>query len=195
MADVRQPLAYRRRRLRQLSGSERARFHAGDETLFRRLVEEHSPRLLAVVRPFAGDLDEAHDLLQETWRRVYEKRKTFSGVGTLLGWLYAVCRSVCMTTAKRKATRAGAALEVGMAHGSPSLDPGASVERAALQSSIYRAVMDLPERERDVVILRMLEGLSTREAAERMGCAEGTVKAALHHAMKRLQSSMEVWAR
>jgi RNA polymerase sigma factor (sigma-70 family) len=55
--------------------------------------------------------------------------------------------------------------------------------------------MELPDRERDVVILRMLEGRSTREAAEALGCAEGTVKATLSHALKKLHSSMEIWVR
>ncbi len=53
--------------------------------------------------------------------------------------------------------------------------------------------MDLPERERDVVVLRMLYERSTRETAEVLGCAEGTVKSTLPHALKKLQVSMEVW--
>ena len=53
--------------------------------------------------------------------------------------------------------------------------------------------MELPERERDIVVLRMLYQRSIRETAEALGCAEGTVKAALHHALKKLQNSMEVW--
>ena len=53
--------------------------------------------------------------------------------------------------------------------------------------------MDLSESERDVVVLRMLEQRSTRETADALRCAEGTVKATLHHALKKLQHSMEVW--
>lgn len=70
-----------------LSRGELQRFHAGDEQLFRRLVDELSPRLLAVTRSFSRDLDEAHDLLQETWQRAYTKRGSFRGEGSILAWL------------------------------------------------------------------------------------------------------------
>ncbi len=78
----------------------------GSEHIFRRLVDAYSPRLLAVIRPFAADTDDAHDLLQETWRRAYVKRRTFSGTGSLLGWLYAVCRSVCLSDVRVRSARA-----------------------------------------------------------------------------------------
>ena len=67
------------------------------------------------------------------------------------------------------------------------------MERSALRESINRALMEIPERERDVVVLRMLHERSTQETAAAFGCAEGTVKSTLHHALKKLQVSMEVW--
>ncbi len=62
-----------------------------------------------------------------------------------------------------------------------------------MSSFVRTALMDLSERERDVVVLRMLEQRSTHETADALRCAEGTVKATLHHALKKLQHSMEVW--
>ncbi len=169
------------------------RFRAGDEAMFRRVVHEYSPRLLAFVRPFAADLDDAHDLLQEMWHRAYEKRQSFVGSGTLLGWLYAVSRTVCLTVVERRVSRdrlGGAAAQTAAMI---QQDPHLVAEHSALRESINRAVMELPERERDIVVLRMLYQRSTRETAEALGCAEGTVKAALHHALKKLQNSMEAW--
>ncbi len=138
-----------------LTSHDLSRFRTGEEAVFRRVVEDYSPRLLAFVRPFAADLDDAHDLLQEMWHRAYEKRRSFSGSGSLLGWLYAVCRTVCLASAERRTARGG------LAAGSP--------------------------------LARMLRQRSTRETAEMLGCAEGTVKATLHHALKKLQISTEVW--
>lgn len=179
----------------RLNSSELRLFHEGDAALFRRLVEEHSPHLLAVVRPFAGDLDEAHDLLQETWRRVFEKRATYLGQGTLAGWFYVVCRNVCLAAAQKSKSRGGVALDPEVLSGATPADPARDAEQARLRLSIGEALMALPARERDVVILRMLEQRSTRETAEALGCAEGTVKATLHHAMKKLRDSMKVWVR
>ncbi len=179
--------------MKPLTELELSRFRAGDEEMFRRLVEEYSPRLLAFVRPFASDIDDAHDLLQDMWRRAYDKRQSFAGSGTLLGWLYAVCRTVCLTSVHKRASRDRFPLESAHASGQGPSDPHVDAEQSALRESINRAVMELPERERDVVVLRMLSERSTRETAEVLGCAEGTVKSTLHHALKKLQVSMEVW--
>jgi RNA polymerase sigma factor (sigma-70 family) len=105
----------------------------------------------------------------------------------------ALCRgrTVCLASAERRVARGGLAAGSPLAPDPP--DPQHDAEQAALRESISRAVMDLPERERDVVVLRMLRQRSTRETAEMLGCAEGTVKATLHHALKKLQISMEVW--
>lgn len=177
----------------RLEGSDLVLFHRGDEDTFRRIVEEHSPRLLAVARSFAADLDEAHDLVQETWQRAYAKRATYQGSGTLLGWLFAVCRSVCRSALKRRRFQASSPVEPEDTLGLLAA-PDRMVERAELRRSVHLAVMQLPDRERDVVILRILAGKSTRETASELRCAEGTVKAALHHAVQKLQAAMEVWA-
>ncbi len=179
----------------RLSARELARFHDGDEVIFRRVVETWSPRLLAAVRPFAADLDDAHDLLQEAWLRAYDKRTAYTGTGTLIGWLYAVCRNVCLSALEKRRSREQLMPNDHDLALSPPPHPGDIAESAALGQSINRAIMELPDRERDVVVLRLVEQHSTREAAEMLGCAEGTVKAALHHAVKKLQASMEVWVR
>ncbi len=171
------------------------RFHAGDETLFRRLVEELSPRLLSLTRSFSRDLDEAHDLLQETWQRAYVKRQSFRGEGSIFAWLYAVCRNVCLAETGKRSARDGLSDDLDRLEAPGRSDPGVIAERAQLSRFLHRAVTDLPERERAVVILRLLEGLTTRETAAALGCAEGTVKAALHHALKKLETRMEVWVR
>ncbi len=177
----------------RLTEDELARFHAGDHELFRRVVEECSPRLLAFVRPFAADSDGAHDLLQDMWRRAYEKRRTFRGTSTLIGWLYAICRNLGLAAARKRVFRESVALDPADHTGSQPDTPDVATEHAELRVSINRALMDLPDRERDVVVLRLLDGKSTRETSQVLSCAEGTVKAALHHALKKLQSSMEVW--
>ena len=177
----------------RLTSDELARFHDGDEALFRQIVDQYSPRLLAFVLPFARDGDEAQDVLQDAWHRAYHKRRTFTGSGTLLGWLFAICRNVSLGVARTRTSRDAVILDPIDHSGTPPPAPDVATEQAELRRSVYHALMELPDRERDAVILRMLDGRSTRESATVLGCAEGTVKAALHHALKKLQSSMEVW--
>lgn len=178
-----------------LSQDEVKRFHDGDEAVFRQVVDSYSPRLLAVARPFARDLDEAYDLVQETWQRVYQKRHTYTATGSFLGWLYAVCRTVCLTAAGKRSSRNNARVDMPTATPTPSVDPHTAAENADFRDALNRALLELPERQRQVVILRFLEQLSTRETAKALGCAEGTVKATLSHAVRKLRKVMEVWVR
>ncbi len=169
------------------------RFQAGDHLVFRTVVERYSPRLLPVLRSFSADDDEANDLLQEVWHRAYKKCYSFAGTGTLLGWLLTIARTVGLATAQRRTSRSRFRPDPSQHMGRSGPDPALYVEQQELARSIRRALLDLPEREREVVILRMLEQRSTREAAALLGCAEGTVKASLHSALKKLRAPMEVW--
>ena len=171
------------------------RFRTGDHEIFRTIVQRYSPRLLPVVRSYAGDDDEAHDLLQDVWRRAYDKRRTFAGRGTLLGWLLAVARTVGLAAVERSTSRERFDPDPTLHMGQSDPDPSQQTEQRELARSLRRALLELPEREREVVILRMLEQRTTREAAARLGCAEGTVKASLHSALKKLRAPMEVWVR
>jgi RNA polymerase sigma-70 factor (ECF subfamily) len=160
------------------------RFHAGDETMFAELVTEYSPRLLPYVRRYAGPDADAGDLLQELWLRAFTKRHTFDGRGSLLGWLFMIARTVGMT-AVRKRTREPArdeSVDVVKLH-----DP----EPALYPDAFRDAVLALPERQREVVLLRLIEGMSTSETARVLGCAEGTVKATLHQAMRNLRAALK----
>ena len=67
------------------------------------------------------------------------------------------------------------------------------VERADLRRTVARALRRLPNRERTVLIFRLIEERSTRETAEALDCAEGTVEATLHHAVRKMQIAMRAW--
>lgn len=176
-----------------LGDGEIRRFRQGDPQMFRRIVERYSPRLMSVAITYAVDRDDARDLLQEVWFRVFRKRGQFVGRGSLIGWLYSICRTVCLDATAKRQTRdrlAPEALQI-----QPEYTPGSEdlVHRSEVRRSLHEALLALPTREREVAIMRMIEGRSTRETARLLGIAEGTVKAALHHAIKKLKSSMEVW--
>lgn len=173
-----------------LAGTDLDRFRDGDETLFRLLVDDLSPRLLAFALPFAEDADDAHDLVQETWQRVFHARRSYAGTGTLIGWILAVSRSVCLNAVKRRSARKTRPTHATI--GDEPARPDELLEGDEVRRTLHLAVMDLPPRERDVVWLRFLHQLSTRETAEQLGCAEGTVKATLNHAMKKLHTAMQV---
>lgn len=159
--------------------------------MFRRIVEALSPRLMSMTYSFTRDQDEARDLLQETWIRAYEKRHQYGGRGSLVGWLYSIGRSVCLDALAKRKRREELDFR---ATDSPSFDSSDQLDhRVDLRCALHSAFADLPPRERDVVWARLVSGLSTRETAKLLGCAEGTIKATLHHALGKIKISMEEW--
>lgn len=163
-----------------MNATDLGRFHDGEELLFDDLVGTYSARLLPYLRRFAGPEVDADDLLQECWLRVYRKRSTFSGRGSFVGWLFSVARTVGLAAVEKRA-RETASIDVTMTTGPESLD------RMSLRDALTDAVLGLPDRQREVVLLRLVEGRTTADTAERLGCAEGTVKATLHQATMKLR--------
>jgi RNA polymerase sigma-70 factor (ECF subfamily) len=162
------------------------RFHAGDEAHFADLVRAYSPRLLPHLRRYADDPREgdAHDLLQEVWLLAFRKRASFDGRGSFYGWLLMVSRTAGMTAVRKRSRQpeTEALLDLATDH---------EHDAGGLRDALRDAVLALPDRQRDVVLLRLVEGFSTAETARRLQCAEGTVKATLHQATRKLRQCLE----
>ena len=164
-------------------------FHRGDERLFAQLVHEHSPRLYAALRRYARRPEEADDLLQGVWLRAFEKRRTYDGRGSLVGWLFAICRTVGMAHVDRERREQTVRIET-----EPEAALATEQSRGAdgdLERRLFDTLTALPDAHREVVWLRFIEGCSTRETARQLGCAEGTVKSRLHYALARLHQTLE----
>lgn len=164
------------------------RFRDGDGEYLRELVLRYSPRIHALAARYARDEDAALDFVQETWIRAYERRATLRSSGAFVAWLLALCHSVCISRGTRLVDRRR---EVPIVHASDVAETGdgplAVLEAADRQARLADAVLRLPHRQRQVVIMRVIENCSTRDTATALGCAEGTVKATLHQAITRLR--------
>ena len=164
------------------------RFHDGDDRLFTELVRTYSPRLIPQLRRYASARDsDITDLLQDVWLRAFQKRRGFDGRGSLFGWLLTICRTVGLAAARKRHPEGTAALEMVASED----DVAQSVERKTQQSKLLSAIDALPTRQREIVLLRIIEDKSTAETARLLGCAEGTVKAALHAALHNLKELCE----
>jgi RNA polymerase sigma-70 factor, ECF subfamily len=153
--------------------------------VFAELVRAYSPRLRPFLRRYASVSADMNDLLQEIWLRAFRKRRTFAGRGSFFGWLLMVSRTVGMAEVGRR-QREPITQELTTEPGIES-DPDAGM----LVDTVRSAILTLPERQREVLLLRLLEGRTTAETARLLHCAEGTVKATLHHALRRLQALLK----
>ena len=161
------------------------RAKAGDVTAFEALAGIHADRLYAVALRFLGDGGEAEDVLQETLLRGWRGIHRFEGRAKVFTWLYRIAVNESNRALERRRRRRATmpvdeqAIEVP----APSRDgPASQAERQELRGSLQLAIGQLSMHCRTALVLRDIEGLSTREAAEIAGVGEAAFKSRLHQA-------------
>jgi RNA polymerase sigma-70 factor (ECF subfamily) len=151
-------------------------------------MREYSGHLLAVVSCYASDAVAAEDLLQEVWFRAYEAAPLRKPESPVRAWLIVIAlnvgrdhqRSVRRRTRLRRLWSASAR----------AVTEASELEFLHPQSRLWRAVAELPLLQQRVLMLRIIEGLSTAETAAVLERAEGTVKASLWRALQRLRGEV-----
>ena len=98
-------------------------------------------------------------------------------------WLVRTTRNVCREFNRRRPVLAASMVAEPVAAGTPEQDQF----RCEMASEVHRLIERLPDRQRDVVVLRLFEELSVADTARVMGCRPGTIKALLHKAVQRLK--------
>lgn len=157
------------------------------EAELRELIREQTPHLLAVARGFARGDTEAEDILQEVWWRAARRAGDRAEGVPLRAWLVAVTVNVGRDH-HRKARRRATLLRLwgwGRAVTPPSPDPRHE------GTALWRAVGELPRLQRDVVLLRIIEGYSTEECARLLARAEGTIKVSLARGLAKLRARFD----
>lgn len=154
----------------------------GDGAAFGRLVERHYDFVYRVAWRWSGRKADAEDIAQEVCARLGRAIRGYRGGGAFTTWLYAMtmnaARDVLRKSARDKAKAEALGLHA-LVEGQAAPDDRA--ER------LWEAVLRLPDKQRDAVLLVYGEGLSHAAAADAMACAEATVSWHIHEAKKRLK--------
>ena len=171
---------------------ERAR--AGDRAAFEELVRRCADRLYAVVLRFLGDRQEAEEVTQEAFLRAWRGIAGFQGQSEFFTWLYRIGINEAKRRAERRSpTEQSVSLDEERA-AAPSDrrdEPQRRAEQRDLRRALEQAVRALPPKYRAPLILRDIEGLSTREAAEIMELHESAFKSRLHRARLAVREAIE----
>jgi RNA polymerase sigma-70 factor (ECF subfamily) len=170
----------------------------GEAGALEQLISATYADVYALARRMLSDPEEAADATQEVFVRVMRSVIGFRGDSAFGTWLHRVTVNVCLTMLRKRARAREAGLvagytpfalpddETALATAGPSPDDRA--ETADLIARSEAALATLPEEARTVVVLRDIEGLSTKEVAELLGVSESVVKVRLHRAHAKLRS-------
>ena len=161
------------------------RSQAGDRAAFEELIRRHADRLYAVLLRFLGDPDDAAEATQEAFLRAWRSVGRFQSRSQFFTWLYRIgLNEAKRLGAKRAARSSVTSIEDEAVPEAPdwSEAPHSRLDQGELREVLERAVRGLPVEYRAPVILRDVEGLTTKQAAAIMGIREAAFKSRLHRA-------------
>jgi RNA polymerase sigma-70 factor (ECF subfamily) len=133
------------------------------------------------------DAEQARDATQETGLRFIRLLPRFRGESSITTWSLGIAINVVREMRRKRRPEPGDIPDVASDHASPEDMASLSEQRKVLQA----ALSELSERQREAVVCRYFEELSTEETAKIMGCAPGTVKATLHQALRALKNKVK----
>lgn len=163
----------------------------GDETAFARLARRYLRKAMAVALEYAGNREDAEDVVQDTFRRVLASLERYDSSRRFEPWFFTILRNTARNAAQRRRVRNHEALTV--EHASETPDPFESARRRELRRRINEAVESLPTGQRSCFRLRVVEGFSSAEAASALGLAESTVRVHVLKARRALQRLLDAW--
>ncbi len=184
-----------------------ARVAAGDAEAFALVVERNEERLLRVCRRMLGDPEAARDAAQEVFLKAYRNAGRYRPRGKVYTWLYRIAVNHCLNRLRRRRVvrflpwtgigGGGAGGEAGAPDDGPAFDPPGDepaadhrLEARQRWRRVQRALAELPDTQRAVVVLVRFEGLSYKETAEVLGVSLGAVESRLFRAMRNLESAL-----
>ena len=164
----------------------------GSEAAFRELVERYEDRVASVVIRMLGDTAEAEDAGQETFIRFYRSLHGFRGQASVGTYLIRIAINLSLTELKKRRRRSIFVpfTPLGTEHDAPEMDyadPAASAEYDDTGNRVQKALNQLKPEFRSVIVLRLMEGYSTKETAEILGLPIGTVLSRLRRAQEKLK--------
>ena len=180
-----------------------ARAQQGDMGAFRQLVERHQRRAFAIALALVRDENDARELVQEAFLRVYRGLPSFQGGSSFFTWLYRIITNLSIDLIRKPGRQHSAEVDDARLEADESQeadfpfisrvdggDPADVVRRREIASRLTQALDALPSYHRGVIVMREIEGLSYEEMAQAMGVSKGTIMSRLFHARQKLQKAL-----
>lgn len=161
------------------------RFLKGEEQAFSTLVHKYQKKAYSLAYRFTHNHQDADDLSQEAFIRVYSSLRNFRGGSNFFTWLYRIVTNLCINYLNRRPKRIQLPVEeLGISNPDPNAQ--SILEDKELRTKINIAIEKLPPRQKIAFTLRQLEELSFEEVSKIMKCSIGGAKASYFHAVQKL---------
>lgn len=186
------------------------RFQKGDEDAFNLLVRRHQKPLINFIARFTGDKDNAEDLAQETFIRMFKAANRYKpGRAQFKTWMYFIAKNLCKNEIRNRGRREryhvdnivsndnsidGNDEEIDLIASAPAdgaFQPEIALERKELRNTVQKAIAELPDQYRLPLVLRDIQGLSYDEIGNILELRSGTTKSRINRARLMLKDKLK----
>jgi len=171
------------------------RCRQGDQLAWEAFVRQYQRRIYSLATCYATDADEARDLAQDVFVRLYQNRRQWADADSFLPWMIRVARNLCVDKVRARKARPPASdipademLTLAAAGGTPE----EQFEAGSRQRLFYRALRRLTDLSREIILLKEIQGLQIEEVSRLLHIPLGTVKSRSNRA--RLELARHVLA-
>lgn len=165
----------------------------GNVNDFEKLVTAYEKNVYNIALRMVGDPDDAADMTQETFIKAYRALSGFRGDSKFSSWLYRIASNVCLDFLRSRSRHPQVSLSTVDEDDRATFElpdmrqnPEEQLMKKLGMEAVRRGLEQLPEQQRQILVLRELGGLSYAELAQTLGLEEGTVKSRIFRARKRL---------
>lgn len=170
---------------------QRLKEKSSSEAAFKELVTLYKERLYWHVRNMVKDHEDAHDVLQNTFLKIYRNIAQFKGESQLFSWMYRIATNEAITFLNRKSRQ----LQITSAELQDqligNLESDVYFEGDEIQLKLQKAIASLPAKQQQVFTMKYFEDLKYREMAEILETSEGALKASYHIATKKIEEYLK----
>jgi RNA polymerase sigma-70 factor (ECF subfamily) len=172
------------------------RVRNGEREAYRPLVERHQASLFRMAYARVRDEEDARDIVQGAFIKAWTHLDGFRQDASFLTWMRRIVENLCTDHARKKIRRKTGSYDDAIAtrdedgtilDGHQADDPAKALHNRQIRERIGAALDQLSEEQRQILLLREIDGLSYKEIAEHVGIPEGTVMSRLFYARKRVQ--------
>jgi len=170
------------------------RYLAGQDRAFDKLFKRYERPLFSFILRFVRDREGAEDLFQQTWMKVIKALPQYEERGSFSSWLFGIANNCCVDHARKK-TRSKVD-DLTSSEGldrlpNPHPNPEDTVIRKEQKAWLEQAVEQLPQEQKQVVLMRLFGQLPFKEIARVVNCPLNTVLGRMHYALKNLRKMAE----
>lgn len=173
------------------------RFQQGDIDAFEELVRRYKDQLLSFVFRFVGNRNDAEDIVQETFLRVYKNKHYYKEIAKFSTWVYTIAGNLAKTELRRRKRKRLLSVSNIMKDDKDydipdhAMNPEKTVDGTMKETIIQNAIEKLPSRFKEVIVLRDVQGFSYEEISQILNIPLGTVKSRVNRGRLKLQEDLE----